>query len=110
MPSGARSWPAPRPTPATLGDSLEQQARQAGLPAPAGRGVPAAFKVLVDVLRRRRLVEELGTHPASVTGLELHVPRGGSGALKWRSSGSGEASFRLDLLGSAWGAAGRSPG
>ena len=70
------------PDPDTLSRVLQQRAAELGLPAVAGRGVPRALRPLVDILHKRRLVDDLGTYDATVTWLELHAPRGGSGALK----------------------------
>ena len=91
------------PDPDTLGHVLRQRAAELGLPAVAGRGVPRALRPLVDIMRKRRLVDDLGTYDATVTWLELHVPRGGSGAIKWRTAGTGQAAFSLELLGSGLG-------
>jgi len=91
------------PDPDTLSYALQQRAAEVGLPAVAGRGVPRVLRPLVDVLHKRQLVDDLGTYDATVTWLELHVPRGGSGALKWRTAGTGQAAFSLELLGSGLG-------
>lgn len=91
------------PDPDTLSQALQQRAAGLGLPAAAGRGVPRALRPLVDILRNRHLVDDLGTYDATVTWLELHVPRGGSGAIKWRTAGTGQAAFSLELVGSGLG-------
>jgi hypothetical protein len=91
------------PDPDTLSYALQQRAAELGLPAVAGRGVPRALRPLMDILHKRRLVDDLGTYDGTVTWLELHVPRGGSGALKWRTGGTGQAAFSLELLGSGLG-------
>jgi hypothetical protein len=91
------------PDPDTLGDVLQQRAAELGLPAAAGRGVPRALRPLVDILSRRHLVDDLGAYDTTVTWLELHVPHGGSGAIKWRTGGTGQAAFSLELLGSGLG-------
>jgi hypothetical protein len=87
----------------TLSRVLQERAKELGLPAVGGRGVPSALRPLVDFLQRRRLIDDLGNHNATVTWLELHVPRGGSGAVKWRTAGTGQAAFSLELLGSGLG-------
>lgn len=91
------------PDPDTLSHVLQQRAAELGLPAAAGRGVPRALRPLVDILGRRHLVDDLGAYDATVTWLELHVPHGGSGAIKWRTGGTGQAAFSLELLGSGLG-------
>ena len=76
------------PDPDTLSHVLQQRAAELGLPAAAGRGVPRALRPLVDILSRRHLVDDLGAYDATVTWLELHVPHGGSGAIKWLTAGA----------------------
>jgi hypothetical protein len=47
--------------------------------------VSDAYRLLVDRLRGRRVVEDLGEHAAAFAWLELHVPPGGSAKLGLRN-------------------------
>lgn len=69
----------------------------AGVPTPAGRGAGDSFENIINWIRGRRLVAELGKHVVSHEWLSLHAPPGGSASLAWKSSKgiSGQSSARV---------------
>jgi hypothetical protein len=83
--------------------ALEAEAGSRGLPVHATRGIVTPFASIVDLLRGRRHVEDLGVHPVEISWLELHVPRGSHGAVKWKTSTTTDASFSLEVFGSGFG-------
>jgi hypothetical protein len=89
--------------PGDINQALEREGRNAEIGLKAARGIPSPLKDIVDFLRGRRFVKDLGVHPVDVVWLEFHVPRSCSGALKWNSSGSEECSFSLNVVGSGLG-------
>lgn len=89
--------------PADIAQALEAEAARRPMPVQASRGIANPFKLIVDFLHRRKHVKDLGIHPVEIPWLELHVPRGCSGALKWKTSGNNEAGISLDVFGSGFG-------
>ena len=77
-----------------IAEALESEAHREGLPIPAGRGLSAPFRRMVDFLRQRRLVQDLGVQTVPITWLSFHVPPVGSGTLKWAATNAAESSFR----------------
>jgi hypothetical protein len=86
-----------------IAEALESEAHREGLPIPAGRGLPAPFRLMVDFLRQRRLVQDLGVQTVPITWLCFHAPPVGSGTLKWAATNAAESSFSLSVLGSGYG-------
>jgi hypothetical protein len=89
--------------PGDMAQALEREGRGGEIGLRAARGIATPFKEILDFLRGRKFVRDLGVHPVEVVWLEFHVPRSCSGALKWKSSGSEETSFSLDVVGSGLG-------
>lgn len=83
---------------------LQEHADATGVPGPAPRGaVSDAYRGLVDRLRARRVVEDLGEHPAAFAWLELHVPPGGSGQLGLRNEQGSDSGVSLSIVGLNYG-------
>jgi hypothetical protein len=89
--------------PDDMAQALEREGRGGEIGLRAARGIANPFKGILDFLRGRKYVRDLGVHPVEVAWLEFHVPRSCTGALKWKSSGSDEASFSLNVIGSGLG-------
>jgi hypothetical protein len=89
--------------PDDMAQALEAEAARHVLPVQATRGVPTPFKAMVDFLRGRKHVQDLGEHVLEVAWLEFHVPRNSTGALKWKTSQSDEVAFNLNVFGSGLG-------
>lgn len=88
---------------ADIVEALEAEASSRDLPVQATRGIATPFKSIVDFLRGRKHVQDLGIHLVEVSWLELHVPRGSQGSVKWTTSATADASFTLEVFGSGFG-------
>ncbi len=74
------------------------------VPGPDPRGaVSDAYRQLVDRLRGRRAIEDLGEHPAAFPWLELHVPPSGSGQLAIRNEQGSDSGVTLSIVGLNYG-------
>jgi hypothetical protein len=82
---------------------LREHVAATGIPAPAPRGATDAYRWIVERLRGRRVVEDLGEHAASVGWLELHVPPGGSGQLALRNEQGSDSGVTLSIVGLGYG-------
>jgi hypothetical protein len=83
---------------------LREYADSTGVPGPAPRGALSdAYGQLVDRLRGRRVIEDLGEHPAAFAWLELHVPPGGSGQLGLQNEQGSDSGVALSIVGLNYG-------
>ncbi|HTQ69657.1 MAG TPA: hypothetical protein VMI13_13295 [Solirubrobacteraceae bacterium] len=72
-------------------------------PLPAGRGSKDALQRLVERLRGRRQLEDLGEHTAEIPWLSMHVPPGGSASVVLRHRQQQQGRLELSLFGSGGG-------
>jgi hypothetical protein len=83
---------------------LREHAGTTGVPGPDPRGAMSdAYRQLVDRLRGRRVIEDLGEHPAAFAWLELHVPPGGSGQLSLRNEQGSDSGVTVSIVGLNYG-------
>jgi len=89
---------------AHVADALAEHMEDAGLDAPAKRGmVGDAYREIVRRIRGRRLLEDLGEHEFSVDWLGFHVPQGAKGQLKITTAGTVGYGVKLEVLGLGFG-------
>lgn len=89
---------------AHVAGALAEHMAQAGLDAPAKRGmVGDAYREIVRRIRGRRLIEDLGEHEFSIDWLGFHVPQGAKGQLKITSAGTTGYGVKLEVLGLGFG-------
>jgi len=83
---------------------LQEYADATGVPGPDPRGATGdAYRRLVDRLRGRHVVEDLGEHPAAFAWLELHVPPGGGGRLTLKNEQGSDSGVTLSIVGLNYG-------
>ena len=89
---------------AHVADALAEHMEDAGLDAPAKRGLMGdAYREIVRRIRGRHLVEDLGEHEFSVDWLGFHVPQGAKGQLKITTAGTVGYGVKLEVLGLGFG-------
>jgi hypothetical protein len=74
-----------------------------GIALPVERGVPASLERIVERVRGRRLIEDLGETPSSFELLALHVPPGGRAKLAVRRSAESNQRMSVNALGFGFG-------
>ncbi len=91
-------------TPDELAEQLREHARRSRTPLPAGRGPKEWFGWIRELLGRRRLLKDLGDHPAAIDWLSLHVPPGGGASFSVENKSKNKAGVTLRVFGAGFGA------
>jgi len=84
-------------------EELRTQAIDQGLPLPGGRGLSSVFAWIVERLRSRQLLNDLGEHPAEFEWFALHVPPGSKASLVIENESELAPGFTLKLFGIGFG-------
>lgn len=87
----------------TIASELRSHAVEAQIPLPAGRGVAEGFAWVINILKNRQLIADLGEQPAAIDWLSLHVPPGGSASFHIQNSSKEKGGVSLRLLGTGFG-------
>lgn len=82
---------------------LAEAAAAQGVGAPAARGLPEVWSAVVETIRRRRPLKEIGPFEVPTPWLSFHVPPGGTGHLKIGNSKASEFGIKFKAVGSGWG-------
>lgn len=85
-----------------LAAELLERARSVGVGLPVSRG-PGRYLGIVERIRGRRLVKDLGQRDFTVDWFAFHVPPGGSGRLKVGHKSQETAGLKLKVLGLGFG-------
>src|SRR6266550_3453867 len=89
--------------PEKLASALLERAKEVDVGNPASRG-PERYLSIIERIRSRKLLEDLGNRQFTVDWLGFHVPAGAKGRLKIKHIQKGTFGATLKVLGLGFGA------